>query len=172
MKKHIQDILSNYKNCLFYDAERLKMALDGDVIEISNIGTDFARSQMFEDAVKCWEYIVDSGLSTNPETYNNLGVSYYYGNGVDVNYEKAVHYYQKAAAVGHPFGQYNLAVALEQGNGIEQDLHRAIKLYTKAAEKNVNQAIDALIRLGIYNEQYIAFYSRNINDDSFLGDEF
>ena len=172
MKKHIQDILLNYKNCLFYDANRLKMALNGDAIEISNIGTDFARCQMFEDAVKCWEYIVDSEMPTNPETFNNLGVSYYYGNGVDINYKKAVHYYQKAAALGHPFGQYNLAVALENGNGIEKDLDRAIKLYTKAAEKSVNQAIDALIRLGVYNELNIAYYSRNLNDDSFSGDDF
>lgn len=170
--KNLQDILANYKNCLFYDKSRLNAALDGDVIEISNIGTDFARSQMFTEAIECWEYIVESGMSTNPETYNNLGVCYYYGNGVDINYEKAVHYYQKAAAVSHPFGRYNLAVALENGKGVECDIERAIKFYTMAAESGVRQAVDALIRLGVYNEQYIAFYKRNLEDNSFLGDEF
>lgn len=172
MNKSLQVILANYKNCLFYNESRLNSALNGDVIEISNIGTDFARSQMFTEAIECWEFIVQSNMPTNPETYNNLGVSYYYGNGVEVNYEKAVHYYQKAAAAGHPLGKYNLAVALENGNGIECDIERAIKYYTMAAENGVNQAIDALIRLGVYNELKLAYYQRNLNDDSFLGDDF
>lgn len=107
-----------------------------------------------------------------PETYNNLGVSYFYGNGIEVNYEKAVHYYQKAAAAGHPFGKYNYAVALEQGKGIKSDLNRAIKLYKQAAKSGVNQAIDALIRLGLYDELYLSFYPRNLNDKSFSGDVF
>ena len=168
MIKHIQDILVNYKNCLFFDNKRLTKALNGDIVEISNIGTDFARSQMFEDAIKCWEYII-SNMSTNPETYNNLGVSYYYGNGVDINYEKAVHYYEKAAAKGHPYGMYNLAVANEYGNGTPKDINKAIKFYQKAAELGINEAIDALIRLDLYDEHNgFSFYSRNIDDQSFI----
>ena len=171
MKKKLEEILADYYNCFYYDETRMQAALNGDVIEISNIGTDFARSQMFAEAIECWEYIVESGMSTTPETYNNLGVCYFYGNGVEVNYEKAVHYYQKAAAAGHPFGKYNYAVALEQGKGIKSDLNRAIKLYEQAAKSGVNQAIDALIRLGLYDELSLSFYPRNLNDTSFLGNE-
>lgn len=127
---------------------------------------------MFAEAIECWEYIVESGMPTTPETYNNLSVSYFYGNGIEVNYEKAVHYYQKAAAAGHPFGKCNNAAALEQGKGIKSDLNRAIKLYKQAAKSGVNQAIDALIRLGLYDELYWAFYPRNLNDKSFSGDVF
>lgn len=172
MNRNIKEILAEYYNCIYYNDSRMNAALDGDVIEISNIGTDFAKSQMFTEAIECWEYIVESELPTNPETYNNLGVSYFYGNGVDVNYEKAVHYYQKAAAAGHPFGKYNYAVALEQGKGIKSDLNRAIKLYEQAAKSGVNQAIDALIRLGLYDELYLSFYPRNLNDTSFSSYEF
>ena len=171
MKKNLEEILADYYNCFSYDENRMQAALNGDVIEISNIGTDFARSQMFAEAIECWEYIVESGMPTTPETYNNLGVSYFYGNGIEVNYEKAVHYYQKAAAAGHPFGKYNYAVALEQGKGIKSDLNRAIKLYEQAAESGVNQAIDALIRLGKYDELSLSIYPRNLNDTSFLGNE-
>ena len=172
MKKNLEEILADYYNCFYYDETRMQAALNGDVIEISNIGTDFARSQMFAEAIECWEYIIESGMPTTPETYNNLGVSYFYGNGIEVNYEKAVHYYQKAAAAGHPFGKYNYAVALEQGKGIKSDLNRAIKLYKQAAKSGVNQAIDALIRLGLYDELYLSFYPRNLNDKSFSGDVF
>ena len=172
MKKKLEEILADYCNCFYYDENRMQAALNGDVVEISNIGTDFARIQMFTEAIECWDFIVESEKPTTSETYNNLGVSYFYGNGVEVNYEKAVHYYQKAAAAGHPFGKYNYAVALEQGKGIKSDLNRAIKLYEQAAKSGVNQAIDALIRLGKYDELSLSFYSRNLNDTSFLGNEF
>jgi len=58
---------------------------------------------------------------------------------------------------------------LEQGKGIEQNILKAIEFYQKAAEQRVNQAIDALVRLGVYNELGLAFYNRNFEDDSFSG---
>ena len=39
----------------------------------------------------------------------------------------------------------------------------------QAAESGINQAIDALIRLGEYDELYLSFYTRNPNDTSFSG---
>lgn len=168
--KKLDEILHDYSNCFYYDENRMKAALNGDVFELSNIGTDFIRCQMFTEAIKCWEFIVESEMSAPPAIYSNLGVCYFYGNGVDVNYEKAVNYYQKAAAAGEPFGKFNFAVALEQGKGVKRDLKRAIEFYEQAAEGGVNQAIDALIRLGEYNEMYLSYLPRNLNDDSFPGD--
>lgn len=165
----LQDILSKYKDCLFYDQLREERVISGNTIELANIGTDFARNQMYSEAVECWEYILNGDFPIDSSVYCNLGVCYFYGNGVTINLEKAVHYYQKAAAKGHPFGQYNFAVALEQGKGIEQNILKAIEFYQKAAEQLVNQAIDALVRLGVYNELGLAFYNRNFEDDSFSG---
>ena len=53
MKKNLEEILADYYNCFYYDENRMQAALDGDVIEISNIGTDFARNQMFAEAIEC-----------------------------------------------------------------------------------------------------------------------
>lgn len=139
-----------------------------DKVDLCNIGTDFACHGMFEYAVGIWEELIQNNKAT-ADVYCNLGVSYFYGNGVEKDEEKAVHYYQLAAAKGHPFGQYNYAVALEQGNGVAKDMDKAIHFYQKAAEKHVNQAIDALVRLGVYNELHLQHYSRNINDSSFSG---
>lgn len=66
MNKNLEEILADYYNCFYYDENRMQAALNGDVIEISNIGTDFARSQMFAEAIEVWEYIVESGMSTPP----------------------------------------------------------------------------------------------------------
>ena len=160
----VQEALTNYPNSLFYNKQRHMMAQDGDIDSIVNIGTYFAHSEMMEYAVACWQYVIDTGNGT-AEAYSNLGVSYYYGNGVNQDYKKAVQYYQRAAAKGHPFGMYNLAVACENGNGTPQDMDKAIKYYQMAARYGVNMAIDALIRLDLYNEVLgLAFYPRSHND--------
>ena len=168
---NLNELLEIYENeCPYYDNARCEEAKCGDFVGIINVGTDFAKAEMFENAVACWQYVADLGKG-NADVFSNLGVSYYYGNGVQQDYEKAVHYYTRAAALGHPFGMYNLAVACEYGNGTPRDMDKAIQLYRKAAEKHVNQAVDALIRLGLYDEiNGLAFYGRNLNDDSFLPD--
>ena len=165
---NINDLLEIYENeCPYYNNARYEEAKCGDLISIINVGTDFARSEMFKHAVDCWLYVADLGKG-NADVFSNLGISYYYGNGVPQDYKKAVHYYQRAAALGHPFGMYNLAVACEYGNGTPKDMKKAIQSYRMAAEEHVNQAIDALIRLGLYDEiNGFAFYGRNLNDDSF-----
>ena len=142
----IQEALANYHNSLYYNKGWHRLAIDGDIDSIVNIGTDFARSEMMEYAVACWQFVIDNGHGT-AEAYSNLGVSYYYGNGVSQDYKKAVQYYQRAAAKGHPFGMYNLAVACENGNGTPKDIDKAITYYRRAAGQKVGMAIDALRRL-------------------------
>ena len=164
---NIDEAINEYPNCLYYNKQWHVLAQNGDINSIVNIGTDFARCEMMDYAITCWQYVIDSGKGT-AEAYSNLGVSYYYGNGVIQNYKKAVQYYQKAAAKNHPYGMYNLAVACENGCGTPMDLDKAIKYYEMAACKGVNMAIDALIRLGLYSETIgLAYYGRNLEDDSF-----
>lgn len=166
-KMNIDKALSEYTNCLKYNKQWHVLAQNGDIDSFVNIGADFASCEMFDYAVTCWQYVIDSGKG-NAEAYSNLGVSYYYGNGVIQDYKKAVQYYQKAAAKDHPIGMYNLAVACENGNGTPKDMKKAVKYYRMAAEKGVNTAIDALMRLGLYDElQGLALYPRNINDNTF-----
>ena len=166
----IINLLEVYKNdCPYFDDFKYLEVQNGDIISIVNIGADFARAGMFENAVKCWEYVANLGQG-NSEVYSNLAVSYYYGNGVQQDYKKAVKYYQRAAASGHPFGMYNLAVANEYGNGTPKNMEKAVSFYKRSAEKGVAMAIDALIRLGLYDElEGLAYYGRDMEEDSFSG---
>lgn len=50
MKKNLEEMLADYHSCSYYDENRMQAALNGDVIEISNIKTDFAKCQMFTEA--------------------------------------------------------------------------------------------------------------------------
>jgi TPR repeat protein len=166
----IDSVIEKYINHPDFDELLYNEAKSGDNVAIHNIGCEFMRIGMMEEAIVCWEFLVQKG-NANADSICNLGVSYFYGNGVPQDYKKAVYYYQRAAALGHSFGQYNLAVALEQGKGIQQDMSRAIMFFEKSAKAGNNNAIDALIRLGLYNEMYIAFYARNLDEKCIDGDK-
>ena len=41
------------------------------------------------------------------------------GRGVDVNYKKAIEWYEKAAEQGHAYAQYNLGNMYRNGHGVD-----------------------------------------------------
>ena len=52
---------------------------------------------------------------------DNLGDCYYYGNGIEQDYQTAVEWYRKAAEQRYARAQYDLGYCYEQGQGIEID---------------------------------------------------
>lgn len=77
---------------------------------------------------------------TNSEHYdawsqNNLGDLYYYGDSVDVDYQKAADWYRKAAEQGNAVGQCNLGFMYTNGYGAPKDYEKAADWYRKAAEQ-------------------------------------
>lgn len=53
--------------------------------------------------------------------------------GFPVDAPRALEWFLRAAAQGHPDGQFNLAVLFEIGEGVDEDRDEAYKLYTAAA---------------------------------------
>lgn len=80
----------------------------------------------------------------------NLGVSYYYGNGVKQDYAEALKWYQKAAEHGNERAQYNLASLYADGLGTTRDAAKAAQWYAKAAEKGDVASHLALARIYSY----------------------
>ena len=64
-----------------------------------------------------------------------LGRCYYDGRGVSLNYETAVHWYQKAAEQGYAEAQSRLGDYYKYGTGIAQDHAKAVYWYQKAVEQ-------------------------------------
>ena len=87
--------LSEYKNSPFFNEGNYRLAIRNDITSIVNIGTDFAQHGNYNYAVVCWLYVLNGGYD-NAEAYSNLGVSYYYGNGIEQNFELAISFYKKA----------------------------------------------------------------------------
>jgi TPR repeat protein len=63
----------------------------------------------------------------------NLGNCCYNGQGVRIDFARAVDWYEKAAAQGDAMVQSNLGVCYANGQGVKQDFARAVYWYEKAA---------------------------------------
>ena len=71
---------------------------------------------------------------------NNLGVSYYIGQGVAKDYVEAVNWFRKAAGQNNANSQYCLGVCYAKGRGVAKDEVEAVRWYRKAAEQNYAEA--------------------------------
>jgi len=65
----------------------------------------------------------------------NLGVRYYYGEGVPRDYAEELTWYHKAAEQGHARAQFNLGVYYARDEGVPRDYAKALKWYRKAADQ-------------------------------------
>ena len=87
----------------------------------------------------------------------NLGMLYTHGgDGVPLDYVKAVDLFRKAADQNDGDAQYNLGWAYESGLGVAKDQQRAIGWYSKAAS---NRNVLALRRLDSLSDNDSGFWS-------------
>ncbi len=77
---------------------------------------------------------------------NNLGMCYYWGQGVEQDWSQAARWYRRAAEQGEMYAQYNLALCCHYARGVDKDLEQAAHWYRKAAEQGHMQAKEALDR--------------------------
>lgn len=71
---------------------------------------------------------------------HNLGVMYYYGQGVPQYYPEALKWYRRAAEQGLPEAQFTLGLMYANGQGVPQDYTEAMKWYRKAAQQGYADA--------------------------------
>ena len=82
-----------------------------------------------------------------------LGHCYRYGIGTNIDKQKAVELYQKAANLGNCTAQYNLAFMYENGEGIIRDIDQAIYWFKRSAEgenQGFQNALDKLETLKFF----------------------
>ena len=86
----------------------------------------------------------------DPSAMADLGVMYYFGQGVDQSYEKAVELYKMAANQGHARAQFNLGLAHQTGKGVDQSNALAREWWAKTAAQGGEagqRAIETLTKL-------------------------
>lgn len=85
-----------------------------------------------------------------------IGESYYSGDGVEKNYEKAHEWFEKACDLGNPAATQDLAVMYYYGNGVEQSYEKALEYFEKASKlnnKNAMHTIGYMYDMGMGVEQ-------------------
>ncbi len=86
----------------------------------------------YSKAVEYFEMAAKQGLA---DAQYNLGVCYYYGDGVAEDEKKAVEYFEMAAKQGLADAQYNLGVCYYYGNGVAVDYKKAVEYFEMAAKQ-------------------------------------
>ncbi|MDR0355461.1 MAG: sel1 repeat family protein, partial [Deltaproteobacteria bacterium] len=66
------------------------------------------------------------------------------GEGTEVDREKAVYWYKKAAEQGDARAQHNLGLSYYNGEGVAEDRDLAKRWLTEAADRGEEKAVEAL----------------------------
>ena len=95
-------------------------------------------SGVSQDITKANELYLRAGELGHTGAYCKLGVCYYYGEGVDVDKKKAIHFYELASMNGDVYARHNLGcVEAEAGN-----IARATKHFILAARAGHKESLD------------------------------
>ena len=70
----------------------------------------------------------------------HLGYCYYHGLGVDVDYKKAVFWFEQAIKRNHAAAEFYMGLCYYYGNGLIQDNARAKVCFRKAVKQGYEEA--------------------------------
>ena len=84
-------------------------------------------------------------LPEKKESNFTSGCNYYFGKETPVDFDKALHYFKKAADKGHAGALYNLGIMYLKEQGVAMNHELSISYFEKAAKK---EHIDAQFTLG------------------------
>lgn len=93
------------------------------------------------DPVQAFEWYEKSAALGNSLGQFNLAYAYQYGQGTDVDVNKAIEFYTKSMDQGDIVAPHNLAVIYDEGKLVPRDMAKAIPLYELAAERGYRDAI-------------------------------
>ena len=145
-----QDYLSRYKEAFLGDmaaAATVLSRIEYYLVEDEALDKGRAR-QMIEGCMEAVRYY--KGISETAEELFALGKRYYDGTDTEIDYAKAVEYFQKAADQGYPVAQNWLGLCYDEGTGVIQDFEKAAQWYKKAADQGYP---DAQNNLGLCYEE-------------------
>jgi TPR repeat protein len=93
------------------------MSITTNIVADNDIGYKYYQKGNYEKALKIWAVEAEEG---NKEAFYNIGLLYFFGNGVEKNLPLAFEYCQKAAFMGSPRAQNNLAFMYIEGLGVKK----------------------------------------------------
>ncbi len=83
---------------------------------------------------------------------SNLGICFYFGDGVEQSYTEAFKYFKIASKANDPTAFYYLARMYRAGKGCKPDIRVALEHYTKAAMAGMSEAQYEIAELYVTGE--------------------
>ena len=77
---------------------------------------------------------------------NFIGSAYFWGDGVEMDRERAFGYYLTSAKKGNPETQYKIGNSYETGEGTAKDMEQAMLWYRKSADQGYPEAVARLAK--------------------------
>ena len=94
-------------------------------------GVNAVFSGDYDTAFREFSLAAESGLHL---AQYNLGILYFFGQGVDKDLEQSFRWTQAAAEQGHVAAQHNLGSLYYEGQGVDRDRATAVEWYSTAAK--------------------------------------
>ena len=124
------------------------------------------RQVYFEQQREHWHHFYLQRSAEQGYALAQYNLAYYFEyaeHGFEQDDEKAVYWYQHAAAQNYPEAINNLGDKYERGRGVKRDLQQAAKYYQQAAQLNIVEAMYNLGRLylkgaGVTKDEVLAKY--------------
>lgn len=102
----------------------------------------------------------------NAEAALKIGDFYYYGTGVQSDFNRSVQFYHLAAGASHAQARYNLGFMYQFGLGVPQDFHLAQRYYDAAIAASADAYVPTVLALSILHLQSLFFGSFDPTDMS------
>ena len=133
------------------DADKLAMiqarAAKKDSAAISHLGVQYFLGQfgLQKDELRAVELWTEAAELGSVQALYNLGISYYFGEGVEVDKTKGAEFHAKAAMQGHVHSRHNLGhFEVEKGNN-----DRAVRHFLISAKMGHNDSVENIKRMFI-----------------------
>ncbi|MCQ2242561.1 hypothetical protein [Treponema sp.] len=123
-------------NILYYNVDKGKKAYEQGMTAMKN--------KKFEEAFK---YFCQADEYGNPDALFEKACALGLGNGVQIDYVRALRLFKISAAQGNRSAQYNVGIYYASGSGCTEDPKKAFEWYLKAAENGHENAMN---RVGCY----------------------
>ena len=142
------------------DEERIKRIMKrvevGDAQAIYNLGClySYGRHGLSHDYIKALELYLRAGELGSAAAYNNIGVAYDSGEGVEKDEKKALHYCELAAMLGNVYAGHNLGLYEKKAGNTD----RALKHFMSAVEYGCDKSL-------VYIKQF--FMAGNATKDDY-----
>jgi len=144
--------LSIYQQLFYYKYLNIASLLDeidasSKLLNCRNAVSSVEQSPVQKEILNDFDLCTAAAVRGDAQAQYTLGECFYFGRGVEQNYNYALQWFNNAAQQNYALAQFAIGVCFERGNGVDANINQAVGWMIRAAE---NKLADAQSWLGNY----------------------